>query len=85
MHLRLNSNIPDESYAYLARDVLTNPQCKSKMLIICWHHGRKALGVSDPPKWPDSVFDRVWRIRFGESGPTLENLPQHLLPGDSDN
>jgi hypothetical protein len=88
MHKRLNSNVADADYAFLARDVLTNRQYAGKMLIICWHHGKipalaKALGVSDPPKWPDSVFDRVWRIRFSESGLIFDNLPQHLLPGDS--
>jgi len=89
LHMRLNSNIPDEGYAYLARDILTNRQYAGKMLIVCWHHGKipalaKALGVSNPPKpWPETVFDRVWRIRFSQSGATLDNLPQHLLPGDS--
>lgn len=89
LRMTLNSNIPDEGYAYLARDLLTNRQYAGKVLIVCWHHGKipafaKALGIANPPKpWPDAAFDRVWRIRFAATGPTLENLPQHLLPGDS--
>lgn len=85
----LDSKVADADYMSLAQDILTNPQYDGKMLIVCWHHGNipalaKALGISDPPKsWPDTVFDRVWRIRFTDSGPTLTNLPQHLLFGDS--
>ena len=89
LHMALDSKVADADYVLLAQDILTNPQYKGKMLIICWHHGTipalaKALGISDPPQsWPDTVFDRVWRIQYTDSGPTLANLPQHILFGDS--
>lgn len=89
VHKTLNTNIADAEYAFLARDVLTNRQYRGKVVIICWHQAKipaltKALGVSNAPKsWPNDVFDRIWRIRYSESGPTFDNLPQHLLPGDS--
>ena len=88
LHLPLSSNIDDASYPFLAREILTNHQYNGKVVMICWHHGTipglaRALGVSNPPeRWPDQVFDRVWRIRFAGTVATLDILPQHLLPGD---
>ena len=87
--MQLGSKVADADYSLLAQDILTSPQFVGKLLIICWHHGNipalaKALGIVDPPKsWPDAVFDRVWRIQYGDGGPTLSNLPQRLLFGDS--
>ena len=89
LHMPLASKVADADYMSLAQDILTNPQYTGKRLIICWHHGTipalaKALGMSDPPQsWPDAVFDRVWRIQYTDNGPTLANLPQYLLFGDS--
>jgi len=89
LHMELNSSIADDDFATLAQQILSDPQYAGKMLIICWHHGNipalaHALGASDAPKtWPDPVFDRVWRIRYNNSGTTFENLPQRLLFGDS--
>ena len=89
LHMPLNSKVADEDYLALAQDLLTNPKYDGKLIIICWHHGNipalaKALGSTDHPKsWPDRVFNRVWRIQYGENGPTLANLPQQLLFGDS--
>ncbi len=89
LHLGLDSTVADADYASLAQEILTNPKYVGKLLIVCWHHGNipalaKALGIVDPPEtWPDSVFDRIWRIRYGNSGTTLDNFPQRLLFGDS--
>lgn len=89
LHMPVDSKVADADYLLFAQDILTNPQYTGKMLIICWHHGTipalaKALGISDPPQsWPGTVFDRVWRIQYADSGPTLANLSQHLLFGDS--
>lgn len=89
LHLSLNSTVADDDYLALAQDLLTNPKYDGKMIIICWHHGNipalaKALGSTDHPKsWPDRVFDRVWRIQYGDNGPTVSNLAQKLLFGDS--
>ena len=89
LHMTLDFKTADADYLSLAQDILTNPQYAGKMIVICWHHGNipelaKALGIADPLKaWPDAVFDRVWRIQYTDSGPTLTNLPQHLLFGDS--
>ena len=89
LHLTLNSNIADADFATLAQQLLTDPQYSGAMIIICWHHGNipalaAALGVSNPPNpWPDSVFDRVWRIQFIDGQVLFDNLPQNVLFGDS--
>lgn len=89
LHMSLNSKTADADFAVLAQDILANPQYTGRMIIICWHHGTipdlaKAFGAADVPKsWPDAVFDRVWRLQFGDSGTTLTILQQHLLFGDS--
>jgi hypothetical protein len=39
-----------------------------------------------PAYWPPTQFDRIWRIDWsnGSQGkPTLTDLPQQLMPGDS--
>jgi hypothetical protein len=33
--------------------------------------------------WPDTQFDRIWRIDYKDGKATIKDLPQHLLPGDS--
>ena len=59
-----------------------------KIVLICWHHGTipdivKALGVARPPKWDGKIFDRVWQITSPKGKAALQDLPQHLLYGDS--
>ena len=89
LHMTMNSSIADADYGLLAQQLLTDSQYTGKMVIVCWHHGTipalaRALGVENPPSpWPDSVFDRVWRIRFADGQITFDNLPQSLLFGDS--
>lgn len=89
LHMTLSSTIADDDFAVLAQQILTDPQYAGKMIIVCWHHGKipnlaRALGVNQPPDpWPDSVFDRVWHIRYTGGQATLEVLPQHVLFGDS--
>jgi hypothetical protein len=76
-------------YARLAQQVLTSPECDGKTVVICWVHENLpelagALGVKPtPPRWKDHVFDRVWVIRGRGDRTKLKDLPQRLLPGDS--
>jgi hypothetical protein len=43
------------------------------------------LGVSKPPAWPGSIFDRVWVISYSGGTASLANDAQMLLYGDSSN
>jgi hypothetical protein len=36
-----------------------------------------------PSVWPETQFDRVWRVDYADGKATLTDLPQGLLPGDS--
>jgi hypothetical protein len=87
--LKINNTFANEEYAELARHVLGKPEYAGKTLLICWHHGNipalaHALGVENAPSpWPETQFDRVWRITFPNGVSALTNLPQRLLSGDS--
>ena len=58
----------------------------------CWWRGTmdrlpgfaRALGAVPPyDPWPDTQFDRVWRIDYKDGKATLTDLPQGLMAGDS--
>lgn len=80
----------DDEFARLAEDLFKNPKYAGKTVLICWHHGeipnlaRALKGTEGPDHWKGSVFDRVWRLSYGENGKvTFVDRPQQLLPGDS--
>ena len=68
---------------------LANPAYRGKTVVVCWTHHNiadlaRALGViPKPPPWRDDVFDRFYLINFSSRTPTLQSLPQRLLPGDA--
>ena len=78
----------DSKYTELVAELFSKPKYDDKQIAICWHHGKipelvTALGVQDPPKWPDTVFDRYWLIEFSAGSISAQCLPQQLLFGDS--
>jgi hypothetical protein len=86
--LPLDADHSDGDYAKVAGDILTKSKYAGQVVLVCWHHGKipdlaGALGISSPPSWPNSVFDRVWCLDYSGAAPTLTNLPQQLLYGDS--
>jgi len=89
--LRLPIQTPYESedYARLARDIMRNPSCRGKTVVVCWVHEflpqfAAALGVKpEPPKWKDEVYDRAYIITFEQGQANLDIVRQKLLPGDS--
>jgi hypothetical protein len=89
LRLKIDNTFANEDYALLARHVLLTPVYAGRTVLICWHHGNipalaRALGIADAPTpWPETQFDRVWRIAFADGAPALTDLPQRLLPGDS--
>lgn len=89
--LTINAEYADADYGKLAEHLFHDSKYAGKTILICWHHGmipqlaEKLGATSAPDKWNGSVFDRVWNIRFDSQGKcAFENLPQHLLPGDSE-
>lgn len=90
LHLPIDSRIDNEAYRTLARILLSDNRYSGATVLVCWHHGHipalaAALGAPHPPApWPDKQFDRVWKIGYQEGEAELTDLPQQLLPGDSE-
>jgi phosphohistidine phosphatase SixA len=89
LHETIETTFDDDDYQQLAQELLTRHRYAGKVVLIAWHHGKipelaKALGAKDAPKkWDSQVFDRVWEITYEDHAATLHDLPQHALPGDS--
>jgi hypothetical protein len=88
LNLTYDDKHSDSDYAKVAGDILTHSQYAGQVVLVCWHHGNipalaAALGVSNAPKWPGSVFDRVWSITFSNGTASLADGAQMLLYGDS--
>jgi hypothetical protein len=89
--LTVNQSYTSDDTQAAASNVLADGQLAGKAALFCWEHNAipdlaKALGSTDAPdSWEDDVYDRVWVIDY-QDGQAIDfkNLPQHLLPGDSD-
>jgi hypothetical protein len=79
-----------EQYVALARKILAAPGFRGRTVIIVWTHSyindlAAALGVRPRPRdWKNGVFDRAWVIVRSQGQMTLKDIPQRLLPGDSE-
>lgn len=86
--LPISHEIDDKDFATLAKELLGGKYA-GKVVLVAWHHGSipglaKALGAVPPyDPWPETQFDRVWRIDFVDGKVTLTDLAQGLMPGDS--
>jgi hypothetical protein len=86
--LPISHEIDDKDFATLAKELLSGKYA-GKVVLVAWHHGSlpgfaRALGATPPYEpWPETQFDRVWRIDYHDAKPTLTDLPQELMPGDS--
>jgi hypothetical protein len=86
--LPISSEVADDDFPVLAKELLSG-KYSGKVVLVAWHHGKLpefavALGATPPYKpWPDTQFDRVWRIDYRDGKATLTDLPQGLMPGDS--
>lgn len=73
----------------LTQKILNTAAYDGKAVWVCWEHKillniAKALGIESPPGWPGDQFDRAWVITYDSNGQaTLADLPERLLPGDS--
>jgi broad specificity phosphatase PhoE len=86
--LPISHEIEDKDFATLAKELLSGKYA-GKVVLVAWHHGSipgfaRALGAVPPyDPWPETQFDRVWRIDFKDGKATLMDLPQGLMAGDS--
>jgi hypothetical protein len=83
----------------LVRAIMENPAFDGKMVLVCWQHERlvdaaqelaeyggssQAVYNSIPAEWPSDAYDRAWVLDLkGEKVVAFKNIPQKLLPGDS--
>ncbi len=76
-------------YTRLAKFILSDPSLDGKTVVICWIHDdlpdlAAAFGVQPKPaRWKETVYDRVWLITFPGNQPSMKDIPQQLLTGDS--
>jgi broad specificity phosphatase PhoE len=86
--LSISHEIDDKDYGALAKQLLSGKYA-GKVVLVAWHHGTipmlaRALGATPPYEpWPETQFDRVWRIDYRGGKAVLTELPQGLMAGDS--
>jgi broad specificity phosphatase PhoE len=86
--LPISHDVDDKDFAALAKELLSGKYA-GRVVLVAWHHGSipafaRALGAAPPyDPWPDTQFDRVWKIDFEDGKVTLTDLPQGLMAGDS--
>jgi phosphohistidine phosphatase SixA len=80
LKLQVQTPFRSKDYAALAKLILANSAYAGKTVLICWTHEEipklaSALGVKPrPPKWKDSVFDKVYVISYQSGKATLATL-----------
>jgi hypothetical protein len=87
LNLPISNEIENDNFADLAK-LLLGGQYAGKVVLVAWHHGKlpdfaKTLGATPPYIWPETQFDRIWRIDYADGKAKLTDLPMQLLPGDS--
>jgi hypothetical protein len=88
LKLPISAEIEDDDFATLAKEMLSGKYA-GKVVLVAWHHGKipgfaRALGATPPyDPWPETQFDRVWRIDYRDGKAVLTDLPQGLMAGDS--
>ena len=88
LHLPIDDSFKNEEYPELAAALLSGKYA-GKVVLVVWHHGKipqlaTALGATPPYNpWPDTQFDRIWRIDYANGKATLQDLPYAIMPGDS--
>jgi hypothetical protein len=88
LHLPIDDSFKNEDYPALASALLSGKYA-GKVVLVVWHHGKipqlvSALGATPPyTPWPDTQYDRIWRIDYANGKATLQDLPYAIMPGDS--
>lgn len=86
--LPISHEIADKDYAVLVTELMSGKYA-GRVVLVAWHHGSipglaRALGAAPPyDPWPETQFDRVWRIDYKAGKAVLTDLPQGLMAGDS--
>jgi hypothetical protein len=88
--LPINDQYTKDDVPDLVNKIMNDETLNGKFVVICWEHKvlsdiAASFGVVPTPKYPGSAFDRAWLITLQPNGdtPSFQNLPEKLLPGDS--
>lgn len=93
LQIPINDSFKRDDFQGLTEEILENPIYDNKVIMICWQHKilskiAKHLGVNPKPEYNDQVFDRIWLITYlphqNSEQVSFKDMPQHLLPGDSE-
>src|SRR5580658_2000425 len=87
LNLPLDDRFSEDQGGQLAAELLSGKYA-GKVVVICWHHGQipalvTSLGVAEAPKWADTTFDRIWEVEWDQGNAVMKDLPENLMPGDS--
>jgi len=80
----------------IVRAIMEDPAYDGRLVLICWQHtnlveiAQNLAAYNNSPRlevplvWPDETFDRAWILNL-KNGKVVsfKDLPQRLLPGDS--
>ena len=80
-NLSLNSNFEKTDYQRIAADILK----KKGTVLLVWEHLAikgiaKALGISEPGKWPTDDYDSIWIIDFDHGKAVMHKEHEGLHP-----
>jgi len=93
---RLNKKVQDtflkHQYTEMVSHILEDDTYTNTVIAIAWQHTdiesiANAFGAQKVPttKWPEDCFNLVWKLTYdGNKGYNLEQIPQLLLYGDSE-
>lgn len=97
--LTINTGFTRGQAHKLVADIMENPKYTGRMVLVCWQHGHltdivrelaeyspygPAAQVAFPVEWHDARFDRAWIIDLYRGRVvSFKDIPQRLLPGDS--
>ena len=91
LHLTVIQTFTRDEYKRTVEEIMHKKVYDGRMVLICWEHRvipdtAADFGVEDAPKtWHGRDFDRTWVITFRpDKKPEFEDLPQHLMYGNSD-
>lgn len=99
LNITVNTDFTRGQAHKLVKDIMESPRYTGRMVLISWQHGHipdivrelaeyspygPAAQVDLPAEWPDARFDRAWIIDLYRGRiVSFKNIPQRLLPGDS--
>ena len=86
LKLRIQDNFANEDFAKMVARVLSDGAYTGKRVVIAWQRGNlqniaKEFGVKQPPEWPASQYDHVWRLRFTGNTVAVEDVAQQVQKG----